>query len=90
MPGRLTLRSKSRLLLVPQKRYRRLGGFLVDLELHFTILVQFADRRGVVGATATGDDAVVKDTRFGVYEVFILGRAEDHHGEFVANGVVTR
>ena len=69
---------------------RRLCSRLVDADAHFAVLALWFDGRGIIRATATGNDPEVEDTHFGVNETGLFGDADDHHIELVIQGITAR
>src|SRR3569832_2418661 len=61
------------------------GRRAIDVELHFAVFTLRFDRGGVVGATATGNDAGIKNSGLDTYPTFRLRRPDDHHIEFVTH-----
>src|SRR3569833_4663478 len=58
-----------------------------DVELHFAVFTLRIDRGGVVGATATGNDAGIKNSGLDTYPTFRLRRPDEHHIEFVTHHI---
>src|SRR3569833_258808 len=63
------------------------GRRAIDVELHIAVFSLRFDRGGVDGATATGNDAGIKNSGLDSYPTFRLRRPDDHHIEFVTHHI---
>src|SRR3569623_412548 len=63
------------------------GRRAIDVELHFAVFTLRFDRGGVVSATATGNDAGIKNSGLDAYPTFRPRRADNHYIEFVTHHI---
>jgi hypothetical protein len=74
-------------LLVGEKRDRCLARLSVDINPHFAVFILFVDRRGIIGATAPGNNPGIENSGPDTDKTRFPGDSVNHHADIGVEGM---